>query len=90
MLFGVLQTVALLRHGDELDWSSPSAVGYVVGLAAVTVVGAWLLARGAAAAPMPRGQSHDRDGPARDRLTATRRAATIGVCTMRRSPARDR
>ena len=52
-LFGVLQTVALLRHGDELDWSSPAAVGYVVGLAAVTVVGAWLLleARRGADAP---------------------------------------
>ena len=46
VLFGTLQTVALLRHGGELDWSSPSAVGYVVVLAAITVVGAWLLVEG--------------------------------------------
>ena len=43
----------VLRHGDELDWSSPAAMGYVVGLAVVTVVGAWLLleARRGADAP---------------------------------------
>ena len=44
MLFGALQTVALLRFGSELDWASAAAVGYVLVLAAVTAVGAWLLA----------------------------------------------
>ena len=44
VLFGVLQTVALLRHGDELDWGSAPALGYVVVLAAIFLVGAWLLA----------------------------------------------
>ncbi len=57
MLFGVLQTVALLRHGDELDWSSPAAVGYVVGLAAVTVVGAWLLLEARRGADVPEGRA---------------------------------
>ena len=43
VLFGAFQTVALLRYGSELDWSSPAAAGYVVVLAAVAAVGAWLL-----------------------------------------------
>ena len=43
VLFGVLQTVALVRYGDELDWSSVPGVGYVVGLAAITAVVAALL-----------------------------------------------
>ena len=43
VLFGGLQTVGLLRYGSELDWRSPAAVGYVVVLAAVAIVGAWLL-----------------------------------------------
>jgi hypothetical protein len=36
--FGLLQTIALLRHGDELDWGTPAAVGYVTVLAVVTVL----------------------------------------------------
>ena len=36
VLFGALQTLALLRHGSELDWSSAAAIGYVVVLAAIT------------------------------------------------------
>ncbi|MGB7963960.1 MAG: hypothetical protein WCF12_13525 [Propionicimonas sp.] len=43
VLFGVFQTVALLRYGSELHWPSPAAVGYVVVLAAVAAVGVWLL-----------------------------------------------
>lgn len=43
VLFGVLQTVALLRHGYGVDWRSVPGVGYLVALAAITVVGAWLL-----------------------------------------------
>ena len=43
VLFGGFQTVALLRFGSELDWASAAAVGYVVVLAAVSAVGAWLL-----------------------------------------------
>ena len=53
VLFGGLQTVALVRHGDELDWSSVPGVGYLVGLAAITVVGAALLLE-ARRAPMRR------------------------------------
>jgi hypothetical protein len=53
VLFGGLQTVALVRHGDELDWSSVPGVGYLVGLAAITVVGAALLLE-ARRAPMGR------------------------------------
>jgi hypothetical protein len=43
VLFGVFQSIALLRYGDELEWASVPAVGYVVVLAAVAAVGAWLL-----------------------------------------------
>jgi hypothetical protein len=43
VLFGVLQGVALLRHGDELAWGGVPAVGYVAALVGVTAVGAWLL-----------------------------------------------
>jgi len=43
VLFGVLQAVALLRHGDELAWGSAPAVGYLALLAGITAVGAWLL-----------------------------------------------
>ena len=58
VLFGALQTLALLRQGSELDWASPAAFGYVVVLAAITGVGAWLLvasgrSRRSAAAPPP-------------------------------------
>jgi hypothetical protein len=43
VLFGLFQSVALLRHGDELDWGGLPSIGYVVVLAAITAVGAWLL-----------------------------------------------
>lgn len=43
VLFGVLQTIALVRHGTELDWASPAGAGYLVVLTAITAVGAWLL-----------------------------------------------
>ena len=50
--FVVLEAVALLRHGDALDWSGWQAVAYVVGLGWIAVVSAWILmlrAAGAAA-----------------------------------------
>ena len=46
LAFGVFQGIALARYGDDLDWSSLPAVGYVVGLVAITAVGVWLLAAG--------------------------------------------
>lgn len=42
--FVVLQALALLRYGDALTWSSPTAIGYVAALAAIGVVAAWILA----------------------------------------------
>jgi hypothetical protein len=41
--FGFLQAVALARYGDELDWSSLSAVVYAAVLVALTVVSGWAL-----------------------------------------------
>ncbi len=41
--FGVLQAVALARHGEELDASSWQAAAYVVGLAVITASSAWCL-----------------------------------------------
>jgi hypothetical protein len=46
VLFGALQTIALLRYGDGVDWRSVPGVGFVVMLAAITVVGVWLLVLG--------------------------------------------
>jgi hypothetical protein len=51
VLFGVLQAVALLRHGDELDWGAPPSVGYLAVLAGITGVGAWLLVAARRTAP---------------------------------------
>jgi hypothetical protein len=42
--FVVLQALALLRYGDALTWSSPTAIGYVAALAVIGVVAAWILA----------------------------------------------
>jgi hypothetical protein len=42
--FVVLEAVALLRHGDALTWSSWQAAAYVVGLAWIAIVSAWILA----------------------------------------------
>ena len=42
--FVVLQAVALLRYGDDVDWSGAPAVGYLAGLVAIGVVSAWILA----------------------------------------------
>jgi hypothetical protein len=48
--FVALEAVALLRHGDALDWSGWQAAAYVAGLAWIAVVSAWILAlRGAGA-----------------------------------------
>jgi len=41
--FVVLQGVALVRHGDALAWSSPTAAGYLVGLGVIGVVSGWIL-----------------------------------------------
>lgn len=51
--FVALQAVALLRHGDALDWSGWQATAYVVGLGSILVVATWILAlrAGGAAAP---------------------------------------
>jgi len=51
VLFGVLQAVALLRYGDELDWGSVPAVGYVAALCGITAVGAYLLLASRRASP---------------------------------------
>lgn len=40
-LFGVLEIVALIRYGGELDWSSPPAIGYIAVLATLLVLGVW-------------------------------------------------
>ena len=42
--FVLLEAVALLRHGDDLDWSGASAYGYLAGLLAIGVVAGWILA----------------------------------------------
>lgn len=48
--FGVLQAIALARHGDELDWGGAPAAGYVAVLVVLTAVSLWaLLPAGAAA-----------------------------------------
>jgi hypothetical protein len=49
--FVVLETVALLRYGDVLDWGTWQATAYVVGLAWTAVVAGWILALGAGADP---------------------------------------
>jgi hypothetical protein len=43
VVFGALQVVALARHGDELDWGSAPAAGYVAVLSVLTVVSGWSL-----------------------------------------------
>jgi hypothetical protein len=47
--FVVLETVALLRYGDALDWGTWQVTAYVVGLAWTGVVAGWILALGAGA-----------------------------------------
>ncbi|HEX6149583.1 hypothetical protein [Nocardioides sp.] len=42
--FVLFQAIALLRHGDALTWSSPTAAGYVAGLAVIALVSGWILA----------------------------------------------
>lgn len=42
-LFVALQTVALLRHGDELDWGSAGSIIYVATLVLIGAVSAWTL-----------------------------------------------
>ncbi len=43
VVFGVLQALALARHGDELDRGAGHTVGYVALLVVVTAVSAWSL-----------------------------------------------
>jgi hypothetical protein len=40
---GILQGIALLRHGTLLDWGSPAAWAYVATLALITACGIWTL-----------------------------------------------
>jgi hypothetical protein len=44
VVFGIFQTAALLRFGDELDWSSPTSWGYAVALVVIALPGVWTLA----------------------------------------------
>lgn len=44
--FVVLEVVALLRHGDALDWSGRPAVAYVLVLGGIGVAGTWIIALG--------------------------------------------
>lgn len=41
LLFGVLQFIALARHGDELDWGSVTAWAYVTVLVTMIGLGVW-------------------------------------------------
>lgn len=43
LLFGALQAIALLRHGDELDGTDVQSVAYVVVLVVLSAVSAWAL-----------------------------------------------
>jgi hypothetical protein len=43
--FGGLQLLALLRHGDALDWGGAAAYAYVLTLAVVAAVSGWALAQ---------------------------------------------
>ena len=44
--FGLLQAVALLRHGNAVDWDKPVSTVYVVALALSFVAGVWALLLG--------------------------------------------
>ncbi|GAA4426783.1 hypothetical protein GCM10023169_25970 [Georgenia halophila] len=41
--FVVLQTVALLRHGDDVTWAGAPAVGFLAVLLAIGVAGGWMV-----------------------------------------------
>ena len=43
VLFGILQLLALVRHGEELDWDGIPAYGYVAGVVVITAVSLWAL-----------------------------------------------
>lgn len=51
--FVALQVVALLRHGDAIDWSGLPVVAYVAGLAWIGAVSGWILLLRAAGAAAP-------------------------------------
>ncbi|GAA1766995.1 hypothetical protein [Kocuria aegyptia] len=44
LAFALLQVVALLRHGDVLEWAGAPAAGFVIVLLAIGVAGGWILA----------------------------------------------
>lgn len=48
IVFVLLQSVALLRHGGELDWTGLPAVGYVSGLAVIGATSLWAMLPAAA------------------------------------------
>ncbi|CAN5400938.1 hypothetical protein BH24ACT9_BH24ACT9_11170 [soil metagenome] len=43
VVFGVLQAVALLRYGGEVDWSSLPSIGYLAVLVTLLGLGVWAL-----------------------------------------------
>lgn len=51
--FSVLEAVALLRYGAELDWSSVSAICYVAVLVGLLGLGTWALSAGRQRSPAP-------------------------------------
>ena len=59
--FGLLQAVALVRFGNELDWASTSTAVYVAILAALTVVSGWALLPRRTLATDDRTRATDRD-----------------------------
>ncbi len=53
VVFVVLHLVAVARYGDEIAWDAPGAVGYVLLLACLSVLGVWVV-RAPVAAPAAR------------------------------------
>lgn len=51
VVFSVLEAVALLRYGSELNWSSLSAICYVAALVGLFGLGTWALSAGRVRSP---------------------------------------
>ncbi len=79
VLFGVLQAVALVRHGDELGSVDLPAVAYVTALVALTAVSAWALWAG------PRAPEPDEPDRPAEATPARLSGATRGPRARRRS-----
>jgi protein-S-isoprenylcysteine O-methyltransferase Ste14 len=67
--FGVLQGVALARHGDDLDWSRPAAWVFALVLVVAVAVGLAVLRAAARADPARVIDLTDAPDPARGRAT---------------------